>query len=93
MIGHPEDRGVPSRSWAAPVSCDLVGIDAQIIFRRLSIRNDFLCFFHSWPFAGVLHILGSCWILSVLASVSDVARQCCFVRAYADLFREVAGCN
>lgn len=85
VIERPEARVVRSRSWAAPASCDLGGIDSLASFRHLTSQADLLHFFHPWPFADGLHFLAGHKKPSVLTYVSDVVRQRWLGRAYAPL--------
>jgi rhamnosyl/mannosyltransferase len=85
VIEYPEGRVVRSRSWAAPASCDLGGVDAMVTFRRLAVQSDVLHFLHPWPYADLMQVLTGVKTPAVLTYVSDVVRQRWLGRAYAPL--------
>lgn len=85
VIELPEARVVRSRSWAAPASCDLGGVDALRKFRRLAGQSDVLHFLYPWPFADLMRALTGVKTPAVLTYVSDVVRQRWLGRAYAPL--------
>ena len=84
-IFREEGRVVRSRSWAAPASCDLGGIDALARFRQLSKQSDVLHFLFPWPYADLMHALAGTKTPAVLTYVSDVVRQRWLGKAYAPL--------
>src|SRR5262245_8946482 len=65
-IMRPEGRVVRSRSWAAPASCDLGGLDALQRFRRLSTESDVVHYWFPWPFADLLDFAGRQKVPAVL---------------------------
>jgi rhamnosyl/mannosyltransferase len=85
VIERPEGRVVRSRSWAAPASCDLGGIDALVQFRSLARQSDVLHFLYPWPYADLMQALTGVKTPAVLTYVSDVVRQRWLGRAYAPL--------
>lgn len=87
VVEYPEGRVVRSRSWWAPASCDLGGIDSLVTFRRLARQADVLHFLYPWPYADLMQILTGVKTPAVLTYVSDVVRQRWLGRAYAPLMR------
>ena len=85
VIERPEGRVVRSRSWAAPASCDLGGVDALAKFRSLAGQSDVLHFLHPWPYADLMQAVTGVKTPAVLTYVSDVVRQRWLGRAYAPL--------
>ena len=85
IIESPEGRVVRSRSWIAPASCDLGGIDALLKFRRLARQSDVLHFLYPWPYADIMQALTGIQTPGVLTYVSDVVRQRWLGRAYTPL--------
>jgi len=85
VIERPEGRVVRSRSWAAPASCDLGGIDAVTQFRSLAKQSDVVHFLYPWPYADLIHAATGAKTPAVLTYVSDVVRQRWLGRAYAPL--------
>ena len=84
-ISAAEAEVVRSRSWAAPASCDLGGVDAVKQFRALSNWADVIHYHFPWPFADVLRILGARNKLSVMTYHSDIVRQKFLNAVYAPL--------
>lgn len=84
-IFREEGRVVRSRSWAAPASCDLSGIEALSRFRRLSKQSDVLHFLFPWPYADLMQALVGTNTPAVLTYVSDVVRQRWLGKVYAPL--------
>ncbi len=85
VIERPEAQVVRSRSWAAPASCDLGGVDALAKFRCLAGQSDVLHFLHPWPYADLMQAVTGVKTPAVLTYVSDVVRQRWLGRAYAPL--------
>ena len=85
IISSAEGRVVRSRSWWAPASCDLGGINAFQSFSKLASQADVLHFFYPWPFGDLLRMLSGHKVPSVLTYVSDIVRQRWLGRAYAPL--------
>lgn len=84
-IIRPEGIVVRSRSWAAPASCDLGGIDALLRFNKLAQQSDVLHFLFPWPYADLMQGLVRTNKPAVLTYVSDVVRQRWLGKAYAPL--------
>lgn len=84
-IVREEGRVVRSRSWAAPASCDLGGIDSLSRFRKLSKQSNVLHFLFPWPYADLMQALVGTKTPAVLTYVSDVVRQRWLGKAYAPL--------
>jgi len=82
---RPEGRVVRSRSWLAPASCDLGGVDAFSRFSKLAKESDVLHYFFPWPFADVLHTTVRPDRPVVLTYISDVVRQKVLGTVYAPL--------
>ena len=84
-IERPEAHVVRRRSWAAPASCDLGGLDAFTEFRRRAREVDVVHYFFPWPFVDVLHALVCPDKPVVLTYISDIVRQRWLGAAYAPL--------
>ncbi|HDR9024906.1 TPA: glycosyltransferase, partial [Burkholderia vietnamiensis] len=78
---------VRARSWAAPASCDLGGIDALQRYRELVDWADVVHFHFPWPFADVLHLLGRTGKPAVMTYHSDIVRQKLLGAVYGPLMR------
>nr|WP_245529501.1 glycosyltransferase [Desulfobulbus propionicus] len=74
-LERPEGSVVRCRSWLAPASCDLGGLDSCRTFRTLVRQSDILVYHFPWPYADILHALGSCGKPSVMVYHSDIVRQ------------------
>ena len=85
ILLRPEARIVRCRSWAAPASCDLGGIEALSRFVQLSRESDVVHYLFPWPFADLLHALVRPACPAVLTYISDVVRQRWLGTAYAPL--------
>ncbi|MGF6976997.1 glycosyltransferase involved in cell wall biosynthesis [Paraburkholderia sp. JPY465] len=70
-----EGQVIRSKSWAAPASCDLGGLDAFRQYRRLADWADVLHFHFPWPFGDVLRMMGGSGKPAVMTYHSDVVRQ------------------
>lgn len=86
-ISAAEAEVVRSRSWAAPASCDLGGVDAVRQFCTLSSWADIIHYHFPWPFADVLRLLGTRKKPSVMTYHSDIVRQKYLGRIYGPLMR------
>lgn len=84
-ILREEARVVRARSWFAPASCDIGGIEAVSTFRRLVQQADLVHYMFPWPFADVLHHASGNDKPSVLTYISDVIRQRSLNTLYAPL--------
>lgn len=88
-INAPEGKVIRKRSWAAPASCDLGGIDSLLKFRELSAWADVIHYHFPWPFADVLHMLGGRGKPSVMTYHSDIVRQRYLGYVYGPLMRRM----
>jgi len=86
-IAFDEGDVVRSKSWAAPASCDLGGLDSLRQFRVLAQWADVLHFHFPWPFADVLRLLGEPHKPAVMTYHSDVVRQKYVGYVYGPLMR------
>jgi glycosyltransferase involved in cell wall biosynthesis len=86
-LQYPEGIVTRSRSWAAPASCDLGGLDALRRYRAQADWADVLHFHFPWPFADVLHLLGGRKKPSVMTYHSDIVRQRALGYVYGPLMR------
>jgi glycosyltransferase involved in cell wall biosynthesis len=75
IIVRPEGCIIRSRSWLAPASCDLGGLDSFNQFKALVDWADIIHYHFPWPFADVLHQL--CFVKkpAVMTYHSDIIRQ------------------
>jgi glycosyltransferase involved in cell wall biosynthesis len=86
-IAAPEGQVVRSRSWAAPASCDLGGVDSILRFRELSAWADVIHYHFPWPFADVLRLAAAHSKPSVMTYHSDIVRQRYLKHVYGPLMR------
>lgn len=91
VIERPEGKVIRSRSWAAPASCDIGGIQAFRRFRELSCWADVIHYHFPWPFADLLRFVTDSSKPSILTYHSDVVRQRSLARLYAPLMRRTLG--
>lgn len=75
VITREEARVFRFRSWCAPASCDIGGVDAFRSFNQLVQKNDVLHYFHPWPFADVLSLGLKYDRPAVMTYISDIVRQ------------------
>jgi glycosyltransferase involved in cell wall biosynthesis len=87
-INAIEAKVVRCRSWAAPASCDLGGLDAVMQFRALSNWADVIHYHFPWPFADVLRLFGARNKPSVMTYHSDIVRQRYLGKIYGPLMRK-----
>jgi rhamnosyl/mannosyltransferase len=87
-INAIEAEVVRCRSWAAPASCDLGGLDAVMQFRALSDWADVIHYHFPWPFADVLRLFGARNKPSVMTYHSDIVRQRYLGKVYGPLMRQ-----
>ena len=87
VLQRSEARVVRCRSWAAPASCDLGGLEAFVRFRALAHEADVIHYLFPWPFADVLHQLVRPRTPAVLTYISDIVRQKWLGAAYAPLMQ------
>lgn len=76
-----------SRSWFAPASCDLGGIDAVVQFRTLSKWADVIHYHFPWPFADILRLITARNKPAVMTYHSDIVRQRYLGKVYAPLMQ------
>lgn len=86
-----EGRVIRSKSWMAPASCDIGGLEAFWRFRELANWADVLHFHFPWPFGDVLHLLGIRSKPAIMTYHSDVVRQRYLGYVYAPLMRWMLG--
>lgn len=84
IILRPEAKVVRCRSWAAPASCDLGGMDAVMTFRALAQQADVIHYLFPWPYADILRFFAP-KKPAVLTYVSDIVRQKWLGALYAPL--------
>lgn len=84
---RPEAVTVRSRSWAAPASCDLGGVDSLIEFYRLQKWADVVHLHFPWPFADVLNLFKAANKPAVMTYHSDIVRQQVLSKLYGPLMR------
>ncbi|CAB3637635.1 glycosyltransferase [Paraburkholderia rhynchosiae] len=87
QVRFPEGIVTRSRSWAAPASCDLGGLESLRQYRAQAESVDILHFHFPWPFADVLHLLGRVKKPTVMTYHSDVVRQRALGYVYGPLMR------
>jgi glycosyltransferase involved in cell wall biosynthesis len=74
-ISRDEANVVRARSWFAPASCDIGGLEALSIFRHEVQQADVIHYLFPWPFADLLHQTVGVHKPSVLTYISDIVRQ------------------
>lgn len=87
VLQRPEATVVRCRSWAAPASCDLGGVDAFREFAARARQSDVLHYLFPWPFMDVMRALVRPERPAVLTYISDVVRQRWLNAAYRPLMR------
>ena len=75
MVARPEAAVIRCRSWAAPASCDLGGVDALCQFRKATQSADIVHYHYPWPFADVMDWVTCPAKAKVMTYHSDVVRQ------------------
>ncbi|WP_321871306.1 glycosyltransferase [Burkholderia ubonensis] len=88
-LAYPEGTVIRSKSWAAPASCDLGGLDALRRYRELASWADVLHFHFPWPFGDLLRVLGGSDKPAVMTYHSDVVRQVYLGHLYGPLMRRM----
>lgn len=86
-IDRPEAHVIRCRSWAAPASCDLGGINAFRRFSEMAEWADVIHYHFPWPFADLLHLIVRPRVPAVMTYHSDIVRQRWLGRAYAPLMQ------
>ena len=84
-INAEEGLIVRSRSWWAPASCDLGGLNALNQFNVLAKWADVIHFHYPWPFADLLHLLSRSKKPALLTYHSDIVKQKTIDKFYAPL--------
>jgi glycosyltransferase involved in cell wall biosynthesis len=90
-IIYYESNVVRSKSWLAPASCDVGGLDSLSTFRALVDWCDIVNYHFPWPFADVLHILGRVRKPCIVTYHSDIVRQKFIGFLYGPLMRKMLG--
>jgi len=85
VLKRPEGVVYRSKSWVAPVSCDIGGVHAYKLFRQLARAADLLFYQFPWPFVDTLNVYGGMDRPKVLLFNSDIVRQRYLGAAYAPL--------
>lgn len=85
IVLRAEGQVVRARSWVAPASCDIGGIDAFSTYTRSIKQADILHYHFPWPFADLLHILSGAAVPAVMTYHSDIVRQRYLGAFYAPL--------
>lgn len=80
---------IRSRSWAAPASCDLGGIDAFHLFSKYAQAADIIHYHFPWPFADFLHFGVRPDKPCVMTYHSDVVRKGWLGHLYQPLMRRM----
>jgi rhamnosyl/mannosyltransferase len=88
-IDRPEGCVIRSRSWIAPASCDLGGVDAFRKFASLAGQADVVHYHFPWPFADLLHLTVHPKVPAVMTYHSDIVRQRWLGAAYRPLMRRM----
>ncbi|WP_322015063.1 glycosyltransferase [Paraburkholderia sp. J12] len=88
-VDFPEAQVWRSKSWAAPASCDLGGLDSVRRYRELADWADVLHFHFPWPFGDVLRLLGDRSKPAVMTYHSDVVRQRWLGYVYGPVMRRM----
>lgn len=66
---------VRSRSWMAPASCDIGGLDSLQELKKLIDWCDVVNYHFPWPFADLLHLIIRSKKPSIITYHSDIIRQ------------------
>ena len=74
-ITAKEGQIVRSRSWLAPASCDLGGVDSFHQFNQLAKWADIIHFHFPWPYADVLNLISGHKKPTLLTYHSDIVKQ------------------
>jgi rhamnosyl/mannosyltransferase len=73
------------RSWMAPASCDIGGINALRQFTHLAHDHDLIHYHFPWPFADLMHFAARIRAKAVMTYHSDIVKQSILGRLYAPL--------
>ncbi len=85
IIEMPEAQVVRARSWLAPASCDIGGLDSVNTFSRLVSQASLVQYHFPWPFADLLNAIVQPKIPTVTIYHSDIVRQKMLGSFYAPL--------
>lgn len=88
-IERPEGVVIRSRSWAAPASCDLGGVQSFIRFAEAADWADVINYHFPWPFADILRFIVRPKSHSVLTYHSDIVRQRWLGKVYLPLMNNM----
>lgn len=88
-IERPEGVVIRSRSWAAPASCDLGGVQSFIRFAEAADWADVINYHFPWPFADILRFVVRPKSHSVLTYHSDIVRQRWLGKLYLPLMNNM----
>lgn len=87
VVSRPEAQVVRAKSWWAPASCDLGGLEAVKQYKELASWADVIHFHFPWPFADLLNLLVDCKKPKIMTYHSDIVRQKFLNAVYAPLMR------
>lgn len=85
LINYPEGQVIRAKSWAAPASCDLGGLQAMKLLRDMSKQSDLFHFQFPWPYADAMHAVLHSSLPAVMTYHSDIVRQKWLGKIYAPL--------
>ncbi|MBU3574763.1 glycosyltransferase [Polynucleobacter sp. UK-Mo-2m-Kol15] len=84
-LPFPEGEVIRSRSWMAPASCDMGGLNSLIEYQRLIKWADVIHYHFPWPFLDILQLSNFSKKPSVLTYHSDIVKQRFLKRLYSPL--------
>lgn len=84
-ITYPEANVIRLKSWAAPASCDIGGLNAITTFKTMTKNHDLIHYFYPWPFADLLNQLVNPNKPIITTYISDIVRQQMLGKLYAKL--------
>jgi len=85
VIELPEAQVVRTRSWLAPASCDIGGLESVTTFSQLVTQASLVQYHFPWPFADLLHAIVRPKIPAITIYHSDIVRQKLIGCLYAPL--------
>ncbi len=74
-VEYDDLQVIRARSWAAPASCDIGGINAFRVFAKATQWADVIHYHHPWPFADILDLMAHPARTKILTYHSDIIRQ------------------
>jgi glycosyltransferase involved in cell wall biosynthesis len=89
LLDNVEARIGRAKSYAAPASCDLGGLDAFRLFGKMAGEADVINYHFPWPFADLLHLVVRPKAKTVMTWHSDIVRQKWLGRFYAPLMNRM----